>query len=210
MAYIPTEEGITDKVLDALLDFLTEKLQTDVPADDASRATTLKVGPRQDDPTAVVVLIHENHPDDPDEWPHRPIPYRGTRRRGGYVRDVYDQPQVRADAGYELVGGGSRMAYAFTIEIEIWGDEVEGLTLTRREVGQIAAVVTHRTVNALKAAGPKIGTGALLCDDFGETIVQGPYWGKPRTMQEEGEALIVHKHLPLYYIAAQEWGTNDW
>jgi len=70
---LPTEQGVVDKILDAVVDLLTEKLQTDIEENDASRLATIKVGPRQDDPDSVVVLVHENDPDNPAEWPHYPI-----------------------------------------------------------------------------------------------------------------------------------------
>ena len=210
MAYLPLELGVVDLIQDALVDLLENKLTHEIPIDDASRAETIKVGPRQDDPTPIVVLIHEQDPDSPNDWPHRPVKYRVPRRSSrGYTDDPYEQP-VRQQAGYELIGGGSRMARAFTIEIEVWGDELPGITAERRDVGHLGSLLESRIRKALKEAGPKIGTGALISDNSGESVVLGPYWGEGLLDQEEGEALIYRKKIRLYYVTTQDWDTDDW
>jgi len=215
MATLPIEQGVVDKILDAIQSLLTTKLQTDVDEDDASRLALIKVGPRQDDPDSVVVLIHENDPDNPKQWPHRPVRYTELSASARLVgmRSPFgetESSQLRASSYYEQVGGGSRMERAFTIEIEVWGDEVPGLTLERRDAGQLASILENRTIKALREAGSKIGTGSLLADDFGETVMLGPFWGDAWTDQEEGEALIVRKYIRLYYGTTQSWGTGDW
>jgi len=216
MTALPAEQGIIDKILDALVALLTLKLQTDISATDASRLQTIKVGPRQDDPAAVVVLLHENDPSEAMLWPHFPLRYPEMTRNAELVqqRTMFGGEktswQLRHTPGYELVGGGSRIARAFTAEIEIWGDEIEGLTLERRDVGQLASVVENRLIQTLKKAGPKIGQATPITDSFGESIQMGPFFGDFWTDQEEGEALIVRKYVRFYYACTQTWDTSEW
>lgn len=214
---LPSEQGVVDKILDAVQALLTLKLQTEIDTTDASRLVTIKVGPRQDGPESVVVLIHENDPEVPREWPHYPIRYRTIRDSGtttgmGGLRPIGERSfgQVTQPGGYEMIGGGSRMARCFTLEIEVWGDEVEDVDMERRDVGQIAAIVENRTIKVMKEAGPKIGTGAIIADSFGESVQLGPYWGDAWTDQEEGEALIVRKIVRLWYVTEQSWSTDAW
>jgi len=212
---MPTEQGVCDLIMDAVVDLLTLKLQTEIDADDASRMTTIKVGPRQDDPSAVVVLIHENDPENAREWPHYPMRYPQLQSGGNLTGRISsfgesEAAQLRHTAHYEMVGGGSRMARAFTIEIEVWGDEVPGLTLERRDAGHLASLVENRTIKALREAGAKIDTEAAIVDSFGEQVQMGPFWGDAWTDQEEGEALIVRKYIRLYYATTQAWTTADW
>jgi hypothetical protein len=208
---LPSQQGITDKILDALLALLTEKLQTDISEDDASRLTEIKVGPLQDSPSAVVVLLHENDPDNPQDWPHCPIRYPDQRQSFGSAPAFPGDPNLtRSTSGLELVGGGSMVARCFTIGLEVWGDEVVGLSLERRDVGQVASVVENRIIQALKEAGAKIGTGSAIQDDFGEKVSLGPFWGDTWTGQMEGEAMIVRKTIRLYYKCSQSWGTSAW
>lgn len=216
MTHLPVEQGIVDKILDAIQVLLTTKLHDEVDPGDASRLATIKVGPRQDDPSSVVILIHENDPDNAKEWPHYPVRYERLADTGLTTgrRTIFggegEAAQLRHSYGYELVGGGSRMARAFTIQIEVWGDEVPNLTLERRDVGQLASVLENRSIKALREAGPKINTGDLLTDSFGESVMAGPFWGDAWTDQEEGESLIVRKMIRFYYHTSQSWDTNAW
>jgi hypothetical protein len=210
--YLPPEQGVVDMIQDAILDLLTRKLQHEVDENDASRLTTIKIGPRQDDPTAVVVLIHEQDYQDPSQWPHRPLRFYGANSRGGRqfnAPDPLDQTPMLT-SGYELVGGGSRMARCFTIELEIWGDEIADLNLERRDVGQLLSVVEGRILKTLNEAGPRIGTGNIVSDNFGESVLLGPRWGKDMTDQPEGEALIARKRIRLYYVTTRDWDVTDW
>lgn len=210
---LPSQQGIADKILDALLALLTEKLQTDISEDDASRLTTIKVGPLQDSPTSVIVLLHENDPENPRDWPHCPIRYPQQGSAAGSAPVFPGEPnlsRLRSTTNYELMGGGSMIARCFTIELEVWGDEVSGLSLERRDVGQVASVVENRIVKAIKEAGPKIGTGSIIEDDFGEKASLGPFWGDAWTSQMEGEAMITRKMIRFYYKCSQSWSTNAW
>ena len=212
---LPSELGICDRVLDALCDLITDKMQTQYPATEATRVASIKVGPQQDDPRSVLILLHENDPENPSAWPHRPQPYRemgdsgqliGTRIGGS---PFGEQRPLRQQAGYQMVGGSSRMARAFSADIEVWGNEFT-VALTRRQIGQIASIVENRLIKTLNEAGPKIGTGDMITDDFGESVQLGPFWGDGWTDQEEGEALIARKRVSFYYVTIQAWGTGNW
>jgi len=209
---MPTEEGIADIIMDDVVALLTEKLQADISEDDASYLRLIKVGPKQDDPQGVDIMIHENDPNSPSSWPHRPVRYKTPRRMGGFIGQPYNemQAELRTISGFELVGGGSQMAYAFTVELEIWGDEIPDVNLERREVGQLASIIEQRTRKSLQDAGPKIGTDSLVTDDFGNTVQRGPFFGDSWTSYEEGEALIVRKYVQFYYVCSVAWSTDAW
>jgi len=215
---LPTTQGIVDKVLDALVDYLTLKLQTEIGETDASRLTTIKVGPLQDSPTRVNVLVHENDPDNPNQWPHAPIRYREQRSTGelvGTPRTFGTEgagAMLRHAAGMDLIGGGSRMHRAFSLELIVWGLEFQSdiPTIARRDVGQLAAIIENRIIRALKQAGPKIGSGSAITDDFGEMVHDGPYLGEGWTEYEEGEGLQVRKRIRFYYITQVDWSTDAW
>lgn len=209
--YLPPELGIIDKIQDALIDLLTRKLQTEVDENDASRLTTIKAGPRQDDPTPVVVLIHEEDYQSPGEWAHRQLRYHGISQmtRGDSQLPDPLEPTPMLTAGFELIGGGSRMARCFTIAIEIWGDELD-VTVERRDVGQLLSIVESRILKSLNEAGPRIGSGHMIEDDFGEKVILGPRWGKGIIDQPEGESLIARKRLRLYYVTSRDWSSDDW
>ena len=199
---LPTEQGIADKILNAIVDLLTEKLKTDIDADDASRLVTIKVGPRQDDPDSVVILLDENDPDDPSAWSHGPM--RITSEGMGFAGNDALRPR-----GMEFIGGGSFTRIALSLSIEVWGDELDFI-VERRNVGQLASILENRARIALKEAGSKIGTGATISDDFGVSVQRGPFWGTYWTDQPEGEAFIVRKRIRLYYICTENWGTSGW
>ena len=209
---LPEERGIVDLIMNAVVALLTLKLQTEISETDASRLSLIKVGARQDDPVGVDVLIHENDPMTPSQWPHKPVRFRTPRRIGGFIGRPYDnmEDELRTLSGYELVGGGSQMAYAFTAEIEIWGDEIADINAERRDVGHLASVVINRIRKALQDAGPKIGTDSLLTDDFGTSTQRGPIFGEMWTGYEEGEALIVRSYLRFYYVCSVSWSTDEW
>lgn len=215
---LPTTQGIVDKILDALVDLLALKLQTEISATDASRLTTIKVGPMQDDPTNIMVLVHENDPDNPVAWPHAPMRFReqdSTGNMPGIPRTFGSegaQAMLRSPTGFTLIGGGSRMHRAFSLELIVWGDTIANdiPALTRRDVGQLAAILENRTTRALFDAGPKIGTGAAITDDFGETIQDGPFLGEYWTEYEEGEGLSVRKRIRFYYTTYMDWNTSGY
>jgi len=216
MSTLPVEQGVVDIIMDAMVDLFTLKLQTEIDKNDASRLTEIKVGPLQDDPTGIVVLIHENDPEDPRQWPHYPLRYRELQPSGTLIgqttaRGESEQTQLRHSTHFQMVGGGSRMARCFTIALEVWGDEILTDTpLERRDAGHLAAVIENRIIKTLLDAGPKIGTGNLITDSFGESVMMGPYLGDCWTNQEEGEALIVRKYIRVYYVTTQSWTIAAW
>jgi hypothetical protein len=213
--YLPAEEGVVDAALDAMTALLTKELQTDIPAGDVSRMTTILVGYRQEKPTGVHVMVYENDPMNPQQWPHRPIRFKQTRTTGGLVGDAYSETEkLRATSGRVLIGGGGQYTRAFLAEVEIYGRTLprnEGDSpYTRREVGQVAKVVSNRLTKALLNAGPWIGTGAPIAGDMGETLLDGPFLGESWVDQQEGEALIVREYVQFWYVAFKDWSTDAW
>lgn len=212
--YKTTYTGVEDLISAAMLTLLMQKLRTEVPVDDASRAQVLKGGLLQDDPMGVVVLVHENDPDEPDSWKHFPVRYRrdtsstfGQDNLVGRARPVTMGGQGMSYSS--LVGGGSRMAYSFSVEVQVWGDEMD-VAMEREDVRKTAAVVMSRVLLALEGAGPTIGTGTLIQDDFGIKVVMGPYVGAMWSLQQAGEGLIANKRLWVYYVAEVPWSTGSW
>lgn len=214
MYYMPTELGTEDLILDAIVDLLTSKCQTAVDTGDVTRAVTIKAGPRQAAPESVSILIHENDPDSPSAYPDRPLRYRSPNPGFGGVLtgDPYaDSARGRTTSGTELIGGGSIYSKAYTLEIEVFGRFMPaGLDIDREEVRAIASTVTRRAVRALIEAGPKIGTGSSVGDDFGGEVCLGPFMDTAWTDQEEGEALTVRRFIRFYYKLALDWSTDDW
>jgi hypothetical protein len=211
--YLPTDYGSRDLILDALTDLLTAKCKTEVDTGDVSRAVTVKAGPNEATPESVMILIHENDPMDPQSWVNQPLRYRGITPRGSSLVDQSvsseDRSNLRASGGLELIGGGSQYKAAYQLEIEIFGRFVPGLNPTREEVRGIAAAVTARAREALLEAGHTIGTGALVQDDFGGSVIQGPFIDKSWTDQEEGEALRIRRIINFWYHIALDWDNGS-
>jgi hypothetical protein len=210
---LPQEEGVIDKTLDALVDLVTLRLKTEVHEDDASRLVWVGVGFKQDDPEGVDIALHENDPDTPSGWPHRPESYRAPKRLGGLVGTPpldSAQEQLRTFSGMEKMGGGSRMTRRFTAVIMISADEINDINPTRRDVGQLGTVVENRLLKTLIDAGPKIGTGKLITGNFGETVSMGPFFGDAWTDYEEGEAYRLRKYVRFGYHTTRAWNVSDW
>lgn len=183
--YIPAEYGSEDLALDALVALLTERCGTEVATGDMSRAQIVKAGYRQESPASVSILIYENDPDDPKQHTHRPL------------RDS------------ALVGGGNRYSRAFTMEVEVHGRYMPQ-SVTREESRRIASIVVRRAMRALLHAGPKIGQDSGIADDFGETLVNGPFFGRSWADVNEGESLIVRKYVRFWYETSWSWDTDGW
>jgi hypothetical protein len=199
--------------MDALVALLTLKLKTEIGAADASRLEEAGVGPKQDDPAGVDIRIHENSLDSPESWPHRPVRYRTPRPMGGFIgSSEYEgmQRELRTMTGYELVGGGGQMAFAFTAELEVRGEEIADIKPGRRDVGQLMGIVSMRLRKALQDAGPKIGTGDLISDDFGNVTQRGPFFGRAWIDYPEGEGLMARMMIRFYYICTVSWNTDEW
>ena len=77
-------------------------------------------------------------------------------------------------------------------------------------MSKVASVVVNRAMKAILEAGPKIGTGTPVRDDFGKMVIDGPYVGDSWTDPETGEALLVRKFVRLWYKVASSWSTNAW
>lgn len=188
--YIPAKYGIEDLALDAMVKLLTDRCQLEVATGDMSRAQIVKAGYRQESPDSVSIMVYENDPDDPKENRHRAVRDATTGSRA-------------------MVGGGSRYSRAFTIEVEVYGRYMPD-TVTREESRRIASIVVRRAMNALSHAGPKIGQDNILSDDFGESIVNGPFFGYSWADVNEGESLIVRKYVRFWYMTMCRWDTSEW
>jgi len=211
-SYLPAEFGCEDLILTALHELLTEKCQTELETGDVTRAGLVKVGPAQATPEGVSLLIHENDPDEPARWPHRPMKYRSLSPAGGLSGDVYSEAMsLRTTPGRTLIGGGSMYSRAYTLEIEVFGIYLPtGVDIDREEVRRISSAVTRRAYRAIPEAGPTIGTDRAIQADFGEMIVDGPFMDQSWTDPGEGESLIVRKYLRFWYRTAMEWSTDGW
>jgi len=209
---MPMEQGIIDMIMDAIVALLTLKLRTEVSATDASRLDVAGVGPKQDDPAGVDIRIHENALDSPESWPHKPVRYKTPRKMGGFIGSPYEdlENDLRTLSGFELVGGGGQMAFAFTAELEVRGEEIADIDPERRDVGQLIGVVAMRLRRALQAAGAKIGTGDLITDDFGNTTQRGPFFGRAWIDYPEGEGLMARMMIRFYYVCTVSWNTDEW
>jgi len=212
--YIPPELGTGDLILDAIVALLTAKCQTEVDTGDVTRAVTIKAGPQQAAPDSISILLHENDPDNPTNWPDRPLRYRSPNPGFGGVLsgDPYaESARGRTTSGVELIGGGSIYSKAYTMEIIVFGRGMPaGVDVEREDVRSIASIVTRRSVRALIEAGPKIGTGSAVSDDFGGEVCLGPFMDTSWTDQEEGEALSVRKYVRFFYKLALDWDTDGW
>jgi hypothetical protein len=209
--FLPIETGVVDLALSAMVSHLTQALIDDIDPEDVSRAVVVKAGPRQSDPESVTVMLHENDLDNPAQWPHQPLKFHNMRASGQVQQDPYSTSSAqRLTTGYSLVGGGSMYSRAFTAEIEVFGSFISGVNIGREESRQIASIVENRLVKALLEAGPKIGSGHIIRDDFGESILEGPFLGNSWVDPEEGESLIVRKFIQFWYRTSKDWDTAQW
>jgi hypothetical protein len=212
MAYtLPTERGIEDLIVTAIVELLTCKLTTEVDTGDVSRAVVTKTGPLQATPNGVTVLVHENDPNDAQKWPHRPVRISSMRTTGSLVGNTYeDETSLRTSLDQTFIGGGSCYSRAFTLEFEAFGlyFPSTGATIEREDVSRVAATVVNRAILALRDAWCNIGTGDQITDDFGESVWDGPYIGETWTDPEAGESLLVRKFVQIWYKTANSWSIG--
>ena len=201
MAYfMPSEEGLTYKVTDALEDLLTLECKTEIDTEDLSYAGIVKVGRIQDEPTLVNVLIHESFHLSPQQWTHGPLRFPAASTRGGTLSDeMADIERLRTTTGRMTIGQQRVNSRAFTVEIQIWGNMAPETTLTRRQVAHLGSVVESRVIRTLVNAQYAIGTGGQIEDDFGEFVTDGPFFGDFWTQREEGESLRIQKFIQFWY-----------
>ena len=188
--YLPAQYGSEDLAIDALVNLLTDKCQYEVATGDLTRAVTVKAGYLQANPGAVNIMIYENDPDDPKQNTHRPMRDKVTGAR-------------------HRVGGGSLYSRAFLIEVLVQGSSMP-TNITRAESRRIASIVVRRVMRALLYAGPKMGQGGEITDSFGETYVNGPFFGRSWADNNEGESKIVRKYIQVWYITSWDWDTDGW
>jgi len=186
--YIPADYGSEDLALDALVDLLADKCQDEVATGDLSRAVKIKAGYLQESPGAVNILIYENDPDDPKTNPNRPVRIQGSRA---------------------LIGGGSHYSRAFLMEVLVHGQSMP-TSITREESRRIASIVVRRAMRALTQAGPKMGQDNTITDNFGESFVDGPFFGRSWADNNEGESLIIRKYIQFWYRTSWSWDTDEW
>lgn len=206
---LPVESGIEDLIMLALKDLMVSACQTAVDTGDVSRAVLVKLGPRQASPEAVSIMIHENDPESPSAWPHRPLSFMQERSGGNLY---LENERNRITSGRVLIGGGSLESAAFTLEFEVFGLYFPqiGRVVEREDVTKVAAVVVNRAFKAIMEAGPKIGTGAPIRDSYGKIVVDGPFLGDFWTDVEAGESVQVRKFMRIWYKVASKWSTNAW
>ena len=209
--FLPVECGIAYMILDSMAALFTKVCTTAIPITDASRATTIQIGPLQDDPTSVMLLLYENDPENPASWSHKPVRYRNPRpASGAFLGSSYDTNQMELQRlqGYELMGGGSQRARCFTVDTTVFGDDMAA-DIDRHDAGRLASLVENRWKLALREAGGHIGTDYNpIKDSFGESVALGPYFDESWTIVQAGEALIVRKRCHLFYICTEEWNAT--
>lgn len=195
MTYLTPHTGIEDKILALLVNLLTLKLREEIDPKDVTRVDVVISGPLQDDPSAINIMIHENDPLNPNSWAHFPVPHTDISQSGrpGHLSRNYQIP-----LGYEMIGGGTRIGFCFTLEIDVRGDEMDMVT-EREDVRQIAAAVSARAWQVIKEAESTIGTGELVQDDFGTYVALGPFRGEFWTDQQAGEPQIARRYLRFFY-----------
>jgi hypothetical protein len=212
--YLPVETSAPDLALEALEALLTKKLYDEVDPYDITRATTIKVGYQQAQPTGVNVLIFENDEDSPEQWPHRPMSFKTQRPTGGLVgSQASDIARLRVSSGRHLIAGGSMHTAAFTVKLTIMGrylPKINDTVVTREQSRRVATIVEHRIRKSLHEAGPNIGSSTEISDSFGNRFSNGPFMGRSWTAQAEGESLNVLKIIQFWYAVQESWSTDDW
>lgn len=205
---VPGERGIVNMIAVAIDDLLTQKLQTDIASSDLSRATVVKVGLEQEGPTYNTVLIHQNDPNNPQDWKHDThSPLRMSR--GGGVRASRSDP--RTMMGREFVGaasqddegyhGGTLYERAFTVEVKTsLKRRIGTLSLTVEDVGIINEVVMSRIGFALRQGQYHIGTDQPIEDSFGEATLAGPFFGPSWADLEQGLSYKAIGYTRFWYL----------
>ena len=197
---IPDLHGITELIKFALRDLLTLNLITNLPAWDATRDCQVVIGKIQDDPLFVNVEIYEGFNPDPDSWPHRNKRLPGPRslRDGQVIDPSEDSQRVRNAVGKITLGGWSLNTRAFTIELEIAGNS-SAIDVDRDEVMRVCGITEGRTRRILMDAGAKMGLTQPPSDDFGETVLQGPFFGDHWMERVESESLRTKRYIQFWY-----------
>lgn len=197
---IPDVHGITELIKFALRDLLTLHLITNLPDHDATRDCQVVVGKIQDDPLFVNVEIYEGFTPDPDSWPHRAKKLPGPRnlRSGQIIDPSEDSQRVRNAVGKLTIGGWSLNTRAFTIELEIAGNSAT-IDVDRDDVTRVCGITEGRVRRVLLNAGAKMGGITPPSDDFGETVLHGPFFGDHWMERVESESLRTKRYIQFWY-----------
>ena len=192
--------GITELIKFALRDLLTEKMITELPLWDAMRDCQVVIGKIQDDPLFVNVEIYEGFTPDPDSWPHRAKKLPGPRNlRNGQILDPSEDSQrVRNAVGKLTMSGWSLNTRALTVELEIAGNSAV-IDVDRDDVTQACGIAEARVRRSLLNAGPKMGLALPPEDDFGEKVLQGPFFGDHWMERVESESLRTKRYIQFWY-----------
>jgi len=148
---MPTSDtSIVNVLLDSVNTWLVEKLQTDIPTTDGTKAGLVRPGLLQDNPLTygISVLSYNNDPDDETGW--------------GHSITQHDLTSLHNPQPYEL-GGGEMWFRRFTTKAEMYWPT----TYERQQARQSANVVLSRIEYYLRTY-PMID----ISDSFGEYAAQ--------------------------------------
>jgi hypothetical protein len=145
--------SVTNLLLSAVNDYLTEIMQNELDESDPTRAGMVRPGLLQDDPTKdkVNILSFPNDPDaaDSSSW------------RNEIVADKANGGEVNPPP-YEI-GGGEMWYRRFTTQLELFFRT----KVKRDEAREYASIILSRAELAIARASIWVGT-----DDFGEEPLQ--------------------------------------
>jgi len=139
---------ISSRIMNRLVQILTEECQTKVPANDRSRVKRVQKGMFQDDPSewSPVVAVHRNYHD-------------AQLVRGGW----FDE-RIRREIGVALGAPAIEQWYRrFTVEVIVWPEGLnqdEAEELNSQVVGRVRKALTRADMGDLE-------------DDFGERVIVG-------------------------------------
>lgn len=192
--------GITELIKFALRDLLTQKMITELPDWDAMKDCQVVIGKIQDDPLFVNVEIYEGFTPDPDSWPHRAKKLPGPRnlRNGQIIDPSEDSQRVRNAVGKLTMSGWSLNTRAFTVELEIAGNSAL-IDVDRDDVTQACGITEARVRRTLLDAQAKMGLDTPPADDFGERVLQGPFFGDHWMERVESESLRTKRYIQFWY-----------
>ena len=183
--------------------WLRQKLGTEKDADDAAKVQLVKIGPRQQDPVSVGLFLYENDLKDPDDWAHGQDLFIGTattRTTGISKARISALPIGRQTIGSDPEWLNQR---SFTMLQEVWLDKVPGVDRTEDNLALLSQVVGGRVRQCLKQGGIHLGTGVTVSDDFGERVVDGPFFGNEYAQRQVGKQLFTARYLRFWYRTSE-------
>lgn len=202
---------ITSLIMDAIYDLLWYFMHDQTPESDPARLTSFKVGPQQEKPYSVTMMIYESDLVSPEGWAHTPdrlltsLPGEtdlsapgGARIRGSRI------PPARGSIG------GTDYGYqrAFTLQTEFWM-RLAGVSSTTKQEGRelldrYSGIAAGRARWLLEEAGIFIGRDTTIVDSFTEYVNGGPFFGNEWVLKQPGEARYTQRMTQFWYRTAYQ------